>query len=253
MDDKIIFLEIRIYSPNQRKPKMMGNQFIKAFYSHRPKGYVEGADHFLPKIARELFQIMKKIQEAHMHNSLLTLSDKKLVELAGVLAEFAEDIHNDIGLWKSYENYNLALFNTRLPLTYDTHEDMGQKNLHEYRVWHLLWVFYMKLNPELVLSPKNRDLHLMASAISDFLDNLFAKMPQGSGIKKFLTQPNNYGWEVKKKLLWVGRHSYLFRHSFQSYIEMNGGTPDIFLIDDFVCHQTTSWSGLGAISMRWRR
>lgn len=227
----------------------MENQFIKAFYANRPKGYDEVADHYLPKIAKELFQLMKKIQEAHIHNSLLYLSDTKLAELAGVLAEFAEDIHNDIGLWKSYENYNLTLFNTRLPLTMGANEDVEQNNLNEYRVWHLLWVFYTKLNPELILSPKNRDLRLMASAISDFLDKIFAKIPQGSGIKKFLTQPNNYGWEVKKKLLWLGRHSYLFRHSFQNYIEANGGTPEIFLIDDFVCHQTTSWSGLGAIDI----
>lgn len=224
-------------------------QLIREFFSHRPKGHTESPDYYLPKIAKQLSHVIKKIQETHIHNSLLRLPDKKLEELAGVLVEFAEDIHNDIGLWKSYENYNLALFNTRLPLTLGTNEDVGQKILNEYRLWHLLWVLYSKLNPELILSPTNRDLRLMASVISEFQDKIFAKMPQGSGIKKFLTQPNNYGWEVKKKLLWLGRHSYLFRHSFQNYIEMNGGKPEIFLIDDFVCHQTTSWSGLGAIDI----
>jgi len=228
---------------------MLEYQLIKGFYPHRPKEYTDVVDHYLPKIAKQLIQVMKKIQERHIHNSLLYLSDTKLQELAGVLVEFAEDIHNDIGLWKSYENYNLALFNSRLPLTLGANEDMEQKNLNEYRIWHLLWIFYSKLNPELILSPTNKDLRLMASVISDFQDKIFAKMPQGSGIKNFLTQPNKYGWEVKKKLLWLGRHSYLFRHSFQNYIEMNGGTPEIFLIDDFVCHQTTSWSGLGAIDI----
>ena len=228
---------------------MLEDQLRSNFQVNRPKGYTEKEDRFLPRIAGELKHLLIKIQDSHIQNNLLHLPNSKIEELACVLVEFAEDIHNDIGIWKSYEYYNLTFFKTKLPLTLQSNEDMGQNALNEYRLRHLLWVLYSELNPELILSPTNRDLRLMASLISDFLGKIFAKIPQGSGLKRFLTQPNTYGWEVKKKLLWLGQHSYFFRHSFQNYIEANEGIAEIPLIDSFVCHQATSWSGLRVIDI----
>ena len=60
-------------------------QLIRDFFSHRPKGHTETTDYYLPKIAKQLSHVIKKIQETHIHNSLLHLPDKKLEELAGVL------------------------------------------------------------------------------------------------------------------------------------------------------------------------
>ena len=54
---------------------------------------------------------------------------------------------------------------------------------------------------------------------------------------------------VKKKLIWLGQHSYLFRLSFGNYVHAHGGKPDIPTIDDFVCQATTCWSGLGVIDL----
>ena len=121
--------------------------------------------------------------------------------------------------------------------------------MNPHRIRHLLWVLYSELQPDFILSPAHQDLYRLAERITYFLKDRFAKIPRSSGVKKFLTQPNRYGWDVKRKLVWLGQHSYLFRHSYQNYIEEHGGKPDIPVTDDFICQATTSWSGLGVIDI----
>jgi hypothetical protein len=181
--------------------------------------------------------------------STLRLPDRELEELASVLVEFAEDVHNDIGIWRSLEEYNLDFFGTRLPLVLRSNEGVEQEVISQYRIRHLLWVLYSELIPELVLSPTHQDLCMLAEQVANFLAVRFANIPRDSGVKALLAQPNKFGWDVKRKLLWLGTHSYLFRNSFRSYVENHGGKPEIPIIDDFVCQQTTAWSGLGAIDI----
>ncbi len=89
----------------------------------------------------------------------------------------------------------------------------------------------------------------LAGVIAAFLEKRFKDIPQGSSVKEFLAQPNQFGWEVKRKLIWLGTHSYLFRNSFQNYIQDHGGKSEIPVIDDFICQCTTAWSGLGVIDI----
>jgi hypothetical protein len=166
-----------------------------------------------------------------------------------VLVEFMEDAHNDIGIWKSLEQYHLEFFNTPLPLFLQPNEEIVPQRLNEHRLRHLLWVLCHELKPGLTLAPTHQDLHRLAAQVSDFLTRRFAKVPRGSGVKQFLSQPNRFGWDVKRKLVWMGQHSYLFRHSFWNYIAANGGQADIDTIDDFICQETTAWSGLGVIDI----
>ncbi|MFC1981478.1 hypothetical protein ACFLVN_04455 [Chloroflexota bacterium] len=81
-----------------------------------------------------------RAQESLAHNTLY-LPSRKLEELATVLVEFAEDIHNDIGIRNSLERYNIEFFGTPLPFV-EAKEDVGQESVNEQRV-HL---------PELILS-----------------------------------------------------------------------------------------------------
>jgi hypothetical protein len=83
----------------------------------------------------------------------------------------------------------------------------------------------------------------------EFLSARFARMRYDSGVKTFLTTPNQYGWDVKRKLVWLGQHSYLFRLHCEQYIRDHGGQADIPTLDDFVCQETTHWSGLGVIDI----
>jgi len=218
------------------------------FASHRPQGYARRGDRYLSELVKDLNQMLVAAQESLAYNTL-HLPSRQLEELASALVEFAEDIHNDIGIWNSLEQYNIKFFGTPLPFVLQTNEDIGQKLINEYRIQHLLWVLHSELNQQLILSPTHRDLKQMATMISSFLGERFAGIRRGSEVKAFLAQPNQFGWDVKVKLLWLGTHSYLFRNSFRNYIEDHGGEAKIPIIDDFVCQQTTAWSGLGVIDI----
>ena len=209
------------------------------FQSDRPEGYTGKADQYLPDVIQNLKRVLIKAQDSLVYKTL-HLSKRNLGELASVLVEFAEDIYNNIGIWKALEQYNLEFFGMRLPFIPQLNENIEQKELNKYRICHLLWVLYSELKPQLILSPTHKDLLQLATLISDFLEERFAKIPQNSGIKAFLAQPNAFGWDVKKKLVWLGRHSYLFRHNFQNYVRDNRGKPEIPVIDDFICQDTTS-------------
>ncbi|MDD5039234.1 MAG: DUF3843 family protein [Dehalococcoidales bacterium] len=216
--------------------------------SHRPPGYTRKRGHYLARIAKDLEHIIIRAQGSLAYRTLC-LSNSKIEESANVLVEFAEDIHNDIGIWKSLERYNIEFFGTPLPFILQPNEDTGQEAINEQRIQHLLWVLYSELNPELLISPTHRDLKKLATIIANFLGKRFADIPRVSSVKALLSEPNRFGWEVKEKLIWLGTHSYLFRNSFRNYVEDHGGKPDIPIIDDFICQQTTAWSGLGVIDI----
>ena len=216
---------------------------------HRPRGFSGEADQYLPKVINSLKRRLKKAQDSLTYDSL-HLPNKQLEEFAIVLVEFAEDIHNDIGIWKSYEQYNLEFFNTPIPFVLQPNSKAKGKELFKCRIQHLLWILYSKLDQEFGLSPTHQGLNQLSELITDFLDEQFSNIPHGSGLKMFLSQPNQYGWDVKRKLIWLGWHSYLFRQSFQNYvIEEHDGKIEIPIIDDFICQENTCWSGLGVIDI----
>ncbi|MFO7773908.1 MAG: DUF3843 family protein [Dehalococcoidia bacterium] len=219
-----------------------------SFQPHRPPGYTGKGDKSLPRLADELERVLAKTQQSLEYDTLC-LPRSGLEDLAGILVEFAEDVHNNIGIWNSIERYNTEFFGTPLPFVLKPTEAMGEESINEHRVQHLLWVLYSEVTPQLLLSPTHRDLKQLAETVSDFLKRRFAKIPRGSSVKKFLSQPNRFGWDVKRKLIWLGTHSYLFRNSFRNYVEDHGGKPEIPIIDDFVCEKTTGWSGLGVVDI----
>ena len=143
---------------------------------HRPRGYVGVGDNYLPKIERELKRFLIKTQNELRYDTL-RLPNQVWAELAGVLVEFMEDIHNDIGIWKSLEHYQLEFFATPLPLFLQPREEVAPQRLNKYRLCYLLWVLYHELKPDLVLAPSHRDLQHLAGLIDDFLTKQFSKVP----------------------------------------------------------------------------
>jgi hypothetical protein len=86
--------------------------------------------------------------------------------------------------------------------------------------------------------------------VSEFLAVAFREQPKDSGVARFLRAPNRRGWDVKRKLVWAGQHSYLFRHQCARYLQQSAtGTTDINVIDDFICQHCTDWCGLGVIDL----
>ena len=216
---------------------------------HRPEGVKGQGDSHLPRIAQDLRRKFAQMQRDFAYDSL-RLDDDRLGELAGVLVDFADDLHNDIGLWAAYERYNVEFFGTPLPLTSRNGGDTGVTGIHAVRFRHLLWILYPAFIDGLAISPTHKDLSLVADTASAFLRDRFESVQQDSGVQAFLRAPNEYGWDVKRKLIWLGTHSYMFRVFFANYMdEQDEGAGDIGHTDDFICQECTRWSGLGAIDL----
>ncbi len=218
------------------------------FNAHRPHQRLGRSERALVNIAQDLTRFLAQAQRS-LRFETLRLSRPQRETLAAILVEFAEDLHQDIGIWRALEYYNLANFGTPLPCILQPDEAMDRAPINPARVQFLLWTLYSELRPELLLAPTHQDLTQLATAVAAFLHQRLATVRLDSGVKTFLATPNTYGWEVKRKLVWLGQHSYLFRLPCENYIQANGGKPDIPILDDFLCQQTTGWSGLGVIDL----
>lgn len=218
------------------------------FRAHRPQTRLGRSERSLVKIAEELTRFLTKAQRSLAFDTL-HLSNRKRDTLAHILVEFSEDLYQDIGIWGSLERYNLEFFGTKLPCILQPDEAMDAELMNPARVQFLLWTLYSELAPDLILAPNHQDLEQLALEIAEFLQERITHVQYDSGVKTFLTMPNQYGWDAKIKLVWLGQHSYLFRLSCEQYIRTHGGTPDIPTLDDFLCQANTCWSGLGVIDM----
>jgi hypothetical protein len=219
------------------------------YSAHRPREHRERGDLHLPKVVRQLRRTISEVQHDFAHDTLRLNSDA-MSELAGILVDFAEDLHNSTGMWAAYERYNTEFFGTACPLTSGTNGDNLGMSFHPDRLRHLLWVLYPVLFDGLTLSPMHQDLIRIAEASSHFLSDAFSTIPKDSGVKAFLGAPNENGWDVKRKLVWLGSHSFMFRTLFARYMEEQPSRgSEIAHTDDFVCQECTRWSGLGAIDI----
>lgn len=210
----------------------------------RPEGYSGKGDADLKRLLKQLIVYLDKAESAYRYDTLKFEGDRKIV-FAGLILEFAEDLHNDIGLWSSIEYYNNQMFSTPLPLFAEKNEQIAE-TFDVKRIKYFIHTIFYEFEPDAVIAPDHVDLETLAKSISVFLTDRFAKIPKDSGLKKFLAQPDKYGWDFKRKLVWVGLNTYLFRYNCGRYlIKKNNGKQDISAIDDFLCQENTIWSGLG--------
>ena len=228
---------------------MARNQNLQARIKvNRPPTSAGRLDQRLADIASALRRVVAETQETFIHPAC-RLDHDTLDELAVALIEFAEDIHAGIGLWQALENYQSEFFGMPLPLFLEVDEPLSGR-FDPRRVRYFLYILWRQLKPDLILAPDHRDLAELAERVSEFLHVAFRLEPKDSSIVRFLRTPNRRGWDVKRKLVWAGRHSYLFRHQCARYLKESGtGTTDINVIDDFICQHCTDWCGLGVIDL----
>ena len=129
---------------------------------------------------------------------------------------------------------------------------MDAEPINPERMQYLLWTLYAELEPGLILAPNHQDLERLALWIAEFLSARLARVRYDSGVKTFLTTPNHYGWDVKRKLVWLGQHSYLFRLPCAHYVSDHGGTADIPTLDDFRAKKPPTGLGWGSLIF-WRQ
>ncbi len=215
----------------------------------RPEGYSGSLEKHLPQIQNAVVKSLTKTQKELTHDTL-KLEKPLLKTLAAVLVEFAEDLHCGIGIWHSLERSNRKFFGTPLPFVLEAGAPLPADAISPARMQHFLWVLYPQLIPNIVLSPDHIDLLRLAKGAAVVLQERFADAPEDSGVKQFLGLPNDYGWEVKQKLIWLGTQSYLFRTFFKRYVEeQDTKVSEIAVTDDFLCQECTRWSGLGVLDI----
>jgi hypothetical protein len=216
----------------------------------RPAGLRGRGDKYLAEIASEIYRLVLKTQGRFRYDTLL-LDKEGVSELAAVLTEFAEDIHASLGLWRTIESANQQWFGTPLPFLVEVGD--AQPDLTPFdrrRVQHLMGTIYPCLFEGLLVSSTHHDVRILAEAVSEYLTERFVKVPADSGVKQFLSTDNRYGWDIKRKLLWLGRRSYLFRHFFAEYLGAQDSEESVIArTDDFVCQECTEWSGMGVIDV----
>ena len=226
----------------------MNEGFEVDFAADRPRGFTGRGDKYLGDIIQELRRVLRKAQKEFVFDSC-RLPDGTWIEVAALLVEWAEDIHNNIGLWRTVETHQQKCFGTPLPLIVGASPPVELRGFDPRRIQFLLAGVWPWLNPERVISPGHTDLKRLAETASRLLTERFARLPQDSGVKRFLAGANEHGWDVKRKLVWMGSHSYLFRWPFIQYLKAREGDPDIQVQDDFICQRCTEWSGLGVIDV----
>ena len=144
----------------------MGN-----FDKNRPQEFTAKGDEQLPTIIDQLEDLLYDM-ENHFETETLELLYEDWDELAFQLVEFAEDIHNDIGIWNSLEQYNLKFFGTKLPLT--PHFDKVESHfISASRIYHFLWIMFSVFEPDLILAPTHKDLLLLTKKVTHFLNQSF--------------------------------------------------------------------------------
>ena len=216
---------------------------------NRPEGNQGGEYLLLSKVMRRLFNTIQESQRDDKCRAI-RLSKNAVYEMAEALTEFGEDLHNGIGLWATYEEHNLKCFGTPLPLTIPADDNReSQPGITEDRVRHFLWVLYPQVLRGLIIVPMHKGLAIVARAAAEELKQQFEGIPKESSIKRLLEYPNDYGWDVKRKLVWMGTKSYLFRLFYRAYKDDKVKKTEENLIgvtDDFICQECTEWSGLSA-------
>lgn len=218
-----------------------------SFFSNRPPGFQGEGDRHLPGVIKKVSRFFKDRRKKLFGKVIPMLNNQQLWALSSAIVELAEDLHCDIGIWDSLERYNREFFARPLPLLPPERQN-AEQGISPERLQHFIWVLNAQSNPDFVPAPNHPDLVSLASDVSELLTDAFVTIPADSGIKQFLSQPNDFGWEVKQKAIWLGTHSYLFRDIFRSY-QKQAGMADIGIIDDFVCQKTSEWSGLGVIDI----
>ncbi len=130
---------------------------------------------------KDLTSFLHKAQRSLTYDTL-HLSSRQRGILAHILVEFAEDLYQNIGIWRSLEHYNLDFFGTRLPCVLQPDETMDALPVNPERVQFLLWTLYAELKPDLILPPNHQDLARLAVWVADFLSERFARITAPSPV-----------------------------------------------------------------------
>lgn len=217
--------------------------------SSRPPGTSKGETKVFFQIAMRFRDRLVRFFDG-IESDLFFLEYGGMDELAVALTELAEDLHCDTGLWRSLEAYHREFFGVSLPLL-DKPGDPEPEEFDIRRFQFFLFSVWRHFQPEQIISPNYIGFRKIAQLAGGYFAKAFSTLPRRSVVTSFLSGSNRRGWEVKRKLVWLGTRSFLFRFACKDYMRREAPEPDldIAVVDDFLCQECTEWSGLGALDI----
>ena len=216
---------------------------------HRPPGAPVHEGKSLGQIAHrwrdELVRILREIDA-----KALALNADEVTALAVAMTELAEDLHSNSGFWRELEAGNRLLFGTPLPLIWRTGDPpLAPSDARRFQFF--LYGIWRHFKPDRIMSPAHRGFAAIASHAGTFFSETFAGRLRASSVVTFLGTASARGWEVKRKLVWLGTHGFLFRFAYADYLTRNPpkARDVVGVTDDFLCQECTAWSGFGALDL----
>jgi len=217
--------------------------------SSRPPGAPKSETKVIFQIALRFRDQLARCVES-IDSEFIFLDYPDIDELAIAVTELAEDLHSDAGLWRSLEAYHREFFGVSLPL-FEKPGDPALATFDVRRFQFLLFSTWRHFQPDQIVSPKHDGFRTLAELANRYFTKAFSTLPRRSAATAFLSGSNRRGWEIKRKLVWLGSRSFLFRFAFKDYMRQNATEADldIAVADDFLCQECTEWSGLGALDI----
>lgn len=222
----------------------------------RPEGFRGRIERYLPKIGLALYKFILKLRDdlPYLSNQI-DATCAKYVSAMCIL--FAEDLHCRLGLWNAVEKWNAKIFHTPLPFIIpegDQKEDLKGYDVRRVKffLWQVLSEYFDNEDTSLVMNPHDKDLCRLAQNVSEFLTTRFSpKLPQNSGIRRFLELEHPEAPDLKRKLVWLGTQSYLFSRNAppQDFNNVEEFNYWIQSVDDYICQDCSRWSGMGALEV----
>lgn len=216
---------------------------------HRPPGAPTDEINSLGHIARRWRDELARVLAENEAEALALTADQTNA-LALALTELAEDLQSDNGLWRELETGNRTLFGTPLPLIWRP-GDPALAPFDARRFQFFLSSIWRLFKRDRNMSPAHPGFVAVAGHAAAFFSAAFAARSRASSVAAFLGSANPRGWDVKRKLVWFGTRSVLFRFAYADYLARHPpkDADHVGATDDFLCQECTAWSGFGALDL----
>ena len=221
------------------------NSLVQYYKTFRPADYkderLDPREVFYMEVIEVIADLYLKTQRKFVHQTLVLKSDEAM-KLAWRIAGYLEDVVNQVGIFKALTTKNREIFGTPIPLFVREPKYFSPDTVSKQAVTYLVWDFFTETRENLILSPTHDDLQTISGEIYGYLKKQIKNTPRGSKLKNFITLSGNKdGGFVKRRLVWFGMASYLFRFSASNYLDDK--EKNISTVEDFLMQNTTKLSG----------
>lgn len=113
------------------------------------------------------------------------IDDDDIQDLSCFLTSYFEDVVSRLGVWESFVNAHVELYNK--PVPFYNFDDYYDDEINEIDVCFLLWYFVNSVQNERFTSPYMPEILSVANAVYTLFDDAWEYAPENSHLKKYYT------------------------------------------------------------------